>query len=816
MATIRLVASNYGRSNTSYVNVTDAENMYNNTDHSSNYATLRGRAGRNSNSTYYAFINGFNFSAVPSNATVTGFTIKIKAYRGSYQATGNTNYRICLASQASNNYKIGNTTISEDITTSTSGDVYTIPTGSLTWSQIVEYGSGFSIDIPLRNSSTSSSNYPYVYVYGAEIEVTYTIPVHYNVNAISNVSGISVSPASQSVLEGDDAEDIVFEVDDITGYIVTDNDVDVTSQLVRHTAEQSQTEEKVLGTYTLVSGGFNGSGATYFSGLVGKGHNSTTTTSNYYSSGSSTIAVFTYDTYFPDIPNNATITRVYCLVNGHAESTSNANEYMCVRLISGSANLSDELNFKSVGTSNSTQTVECNVTPTVAQLSQLKVQCRLGYYGGAINGATVYVEYEVQHTADHYYTYSISNVSESHLVLLDISGPYVPPEEDPDKTYYSLNVSSINATTYLVDGNDLIHINGTTRIESGTSEIIEIHPTDPLLTLALDNGVDISDQLVSMPPSNTYTVSTTASGASYGFNLNSSTGYYVSTNNGVSKSASVATVHFDFESDCIVTITYINYAEANYDYGMFGKIDTTVARDGLTASDGSSTPSDSTSNYQLAMCSNSSSTQTISYNIPAGEHYIDIKYGKDDASDDNNDSLQWKITSVTPTSAGGNYRYTLNNITQNHSLIFIFGNVSYYFVTSSDGNNCRLFPDGQSVCLSGDSYSLKIIPKDVSATVSLTDNNVDKTNELVRTDGVDKQGNPIVNYDYKITSVLTSHTLIISIGGVATDTLFLKVSGNWITVSNVYLKESGSWVLQNRLSDLFNTETIYINGGTHN
>jgi hypothetical protein len=100
-------------------------------------------------------------------------------------------------------------------------------------------------------------------------------------------------------------------------------------------------------------------------------------------------------------------------------------------------------------------------------------------------------------------------------------------------------------------------------------------------------------------PNNTYTVTTKVSGASYGFNLNSSTGYYVSTNNGVAKSASVARLNMDFESACVVTIQYINYAEANYDYGMFGKLDTTVATDGLTANSSTSTssPSDSTSNY---------------------------------------------------------------------------------------------------------------------------------------------------------------------------------------------------------------------------
>ena len=89
-----------------------------------------------------------------------------------------------------------------------------------------------------------------------------------------------------------------------------------------------------------------------------------------------------------------------------------------------------------------------------------------------------------------------------------------------------------------------------------------------------------------------------------------------------------------------MTIQYINYAEASYDYGMFGKLDTTVATSGLTASGNSSSPSDSTSNYQLAMASNSSAAQTITYEVPMGQHYIDIKYGKDDASDSGNDNLQ--------------------------------------------------------------------------------------------------------------------------------------------------------------------------------
>lgn len=188
MPTIRLVPSSYSRSSTSRVTVTNPANMYYNTDHTDSYCSIRGR--NNANNTYYAFINGFNFDDVPSNATVSSFTVKIRCYRNSYQQTGSS-YNLRLASTASNSSVISSTTASTAIGTSTS--VITIPTGNLTWSQLSGYGSGFSIEIPLR---PSSSQYPYVYVYGAEIEVTYTAEtVH--------PTSVSVSPSTASIEAGE-------------------------------------------------------------------------------------------------------------------------------------------------------------------------------------------------------------------------------------------------------------------------------------------------------------------------------------------------------------------------------------------------------------------------------------------------------------------------------------------------------------------------------------------------------------------------------------------------------------------------------------
>ena len=212
MATARLVPSSYSVSNSNYVTFSDnnhpATNMYANTD-STTYATVRGRNSSNTSRVYYLYIKGFDFNSIPSNATVSSFSIKIKAYKNSYQRTGET-YRPKLASSASNNSVISNTTLSSDITTTSGGTVYTFPTSSLAWNTLKNYGSDFTIVIPL---CPSSNQYPYVYIYGAEINVTYTAEtVH--------VTGVSLNKATTSIEEG--------ETETLTATVTPSNATDTT------------------------------------------------------------------------------------------------------------------------------------------------------------------------------------------------------------------------------------------------------------------------------------------------------------------------------------------------------------------------------------------------------------------------------------------------------------------------------------------------------------------------------------------------------------------------------------------------------------
>lgn len=168
MATVKLTASAYTRSSTNYVTVTDAQNMYTDVD-STTEGVIRGRT--RSTTTYYLFLHGFDFSQVPANATVNSFTIRIRAYREQYTSTGSS-YRIRLASQPSSSSAISNTNVASDLTTSAA--TYIIPYVNLDWATMSGYGSNFSIEIPIRNTSTSSGRYPYIHVLGAEIEVDYT------------------------------------------------------------------------------------------------------------------------------------------------------------------------------------------------------------------------------------------------------------------------------------------------------------------------------------------------------------------------------------------------------------------------------------------------------------------------------------------------------------------------------------------------------------------------------------------------------------------------------------------------------------------
>ena len=131
---------------------------------SDTYATLT--STRAVTTAYYAYINGFDMSQIPAGATVTGFVVKIRGYQSGISTSAS--YRPCLTNTVQGSV-FADTTASSSFDSSDS--IIEIPTGSLTWSDIVNYGSSFSIRVSVTRAKANTQGY--LYIYGAEIEVTY-------------------------------------------------------------------------------------------------------------------------------------------------------------------------------------------------------------------------------------------------------------------------------------------------------------------------------------------------------------------------------------------------------------------------------------------------------------------------------------------------------------------------------------------------------------------------------------------------------------------------------------------------------------------
>lgn len=185
MATIRLIPSAYSLSNTSYLSISNASNMYTNID-STTYATVNHT--RTSTTSYYIYVKGFNFNDIPANAIINSATIKVKAKvtsAGSY-APALYNNTTSLGQNLSGNIGTTATTSTVDITSN--------------WETYKGYGSNFGIRLRLNRSSRNTASS--MDIYGAEILVDYTLPVYHNVSVTQSTGGtISLSQSGQ-VLEG--------------------------------------------------------------------------------------------------------------------------------------------------------------------------------------------------------------------------------------------------------------------------------------------------------------------------------------------------------------------------------------------------------------------------------------------------------------------------------------------------------------------------------------------------------------------------------------------------------------------------------------
>lgn len=797
--TVNIVPSGYtGQTNISSENTTYPWSRgYNGSDHTENYARIQLSATSTSTDCYIYYT--FNTSEIPAQATIDSVTCSARISRNN--RVGSSTIQLYSGTTA----KGSSASFSSTQTTGTSVTVTNISNaGTWTLSEL----QNARLRITGRRSSTNQTGY--IYFFGATLTITYTLDyTQYEITSLLTTDEIdSISPEGVTTME-DPNDDYVLNIygASIDNIKVEDNGSDVTEDLVRH--ELTSTGEITAVPSTTFTTHIDGSGGQFYVqssetgtrilelaiGYSAESPNPSLPTGtsvgnyNYVKDNNNNTATgyIEYNFDFSEIPEGSTINSVSVKVYGCREtSTTDSTHVAKVELYSGTTQkgASQEL----TSTSNSIHIINNVGTWTRAELQNAKLRFTVAYYGGRVGGISWYVDYTPPSNNPYYWTYTLSNINADHTITVGDKIIEIP-EEDPVYEYYPITISSVNATTN--------PRKGTVRLVEGSNQTIEIYPTDPLVTLITDNGVDVSNQLVAHGGTISDPTVSTASGASYGFTLNQSTGYYVSNNTGVDKSAAVCRVDFNLPVRCLVTIQYINYAEATYDFGVFGNIDVALSNNYYAAGSGGATITDASYKFACnASSANTSTAQTLTYEIESGEHFINIKYSKDDATANNNDSLQWKILSIEPLESNNYYTYTLTNIQQAHSLIFIFGDVTYYMINGG-GSGCKLFPSGSLVYLPGDNYQLTIVPNDYAWSVTVTDNNVNVTSSVQKVEQeMTKDGETytVVNYIYNITNVQANHT--ISASCVSTSNNYIKVDDRWTRVEHIFKKVNNVWVEQ--------------------
>lgn len=200
---------------------------------------------------------------------------------------------------------------------------------------------------------------------------------------------------------------------------------------------------------------------------------------------------------------------------------------------------------------------------------------------------------------------------------------------------YKVKLDKIALTDNVLTKNNVTKFTPTEPYHPSTKQYVDDSINKiPITQDLVDNGFDYDTGTTGSieVTANVINISTT-----YGFALNAN-GYYESNNNKKANSWALCKVTINAPQAFTLTIPYISSGENNYDYGIFGQLDTELAN--------SVTDDGATGSAKVKLnCKSQASTDVkqVSYDIPAGEHFIEIKYRKDSSGDQGNDSLQFKI-----------------------------------------------------------------------------------------------------------------------------------------------------------------------------
>ena len=440
MPTARITPSTYYLSNSNYLTVANEDNMYANTD-STSVGTVT--ETRSSTSSYYIYLRGFDFTSIPAGAIVSSIEVKLKAYHSG----GNTG-TIYLYDGTTQFSKGGSTTA-----LGTSAAVKTFTNTTATLDELKACGSDLGIRINCRRANSSTQ--AVIYIYGAEIAVTYTVPVYYNVTASGD--GTLIPSGTTSVLEGNT---YTLKITGVSSPTVTDNGVDVTSQLVESTTD----------TLTQIPTGNTNSGFT----LTNIERAYADAESGDYAQlelGGRTSGTL-YLNLPVTLPSGATVQSVTCQATFQYNRNGSSSGYTAsCQLYSNTTAKGSATSLVTAGGTDVAKT-KFTLTPgswTVSDLANARLQIT------ATNNASsthrylyVYgVSFSVTYTADgKIYTYTLTNVRAAHTIVVSAGAA-------TDAIYFKSNGAWVEASAVYkkINGSWVLQSDLTNVFQSGANYV---------------------------------------------------------------------------------------------------------------------------------------------------------------------------------------------------------------------------------------------------------------------------------------------------------------------------------------------------------
>lgn len=445
------------------------------------------------------------------------------------------------------------------------------------------------------------------------------------------------------------------------------------------------------------------------------GYNGTSNTSSYarlqLNANSTTTDCYIYYTFsISGIPSDATIDSVSCVARIYANNrvtTGTSTNAASIQLYNGTTAKGSAQT--GIGRSAANVTISNTGSWTVSELNNIRLRIK-GRRTNTSNSAYLYF-----YGADLTVNYSI-NGTEYEVSFVNDS---YDTTTDPSTTQY---------------------------IMSGGEQEIKIYTPDVDGITVKDNNVDVTNSLVPVTAVTPESEVTTAPNATYGFELDTSDGYYKSQNKGVNYSAAVCRLNITAETQCTLTLNFVNYAEATYDYGIIGRLDTTLVT--------TSANTNSATTWMWAGSATTNNTQvekTTAVTIPTGYHYIDIKFRKDDATSSNNDAFWFKYSLSETVLDNPYYRYTISNISADHVIsLEDVGGTFYNVNASSTYAGATVSPSTQSI-REGRSANVHIAVNN-SYEIVVKDNGTTVTNSLVQN---------ATGYTYTVSNVQAIHNITV-------------------------------------------------------